>query len=213
LPQSGSGSSGAEGADLAIRLAAFPRAHFPGENVQNNFESALAHVLRFEGGYSDHPSDPGGATNRGITKAVLESFRGRPVTKAEVRALARDEAADIYRRNYWFAAACDRLPDGLDLAVFDCAVNQGVGRAARYLQKAAGVTADGRVGPKTLAAVNTASPGELLSEFMALRMQGYGLLQKLFKVFGLGWSRRLMATYAAALALAAAPASNPTQLL
>ena len=180
--------------------------------MQNNFDSALAHVLRFEGGYSDHPSDPGGATNRGITKAVLESFRGRPVTKAEVRALARDEAADIYRRNYWFAAACDRLPDGLDLAVFDCAVNQGVGRAARYLQKAAGVTADGRVGPKTLAAVNAASPGELLSEFMALRMQGYGLLRTLFKVFGLGWSRRLMATHAAALALAAAPASNPTQL-
>jgi lysozyme family protein len=169
--------------------------------LQKNFDGALAHVLQFEGGYSDHPSDPGGATNRGITKAVLETFRGRPVTKEEVRALTRDEAAEIYRRYYWMAAACDQLPEGVDLAVFDCAVNQGVGRAARYLQQAAHVAADGDIGPKTLAAVAATKRGELLTEFMALRMQGYGLLQKLFKVFGLGWSRRLMATHAAALAL------------
>jgi lysozyme family protein len=175
--------------------------------LQTNFDLALTHVLQFEGGYSDHPSDPGGATNLGITKAVLETVRGRPVTKQEVRALSKDEAAEIYRRFYWLAAACDQLPDGVDLAVFDCAVNQGVGRAARFLQQAAGVTADGAIGPKTLAAAKAAQPGELLVEFMARRMHSYGLLQKLFKVFGLGWSRRLMATHAAALSLRAGRAT------
>ncbi len=169
--------------------------------MQHNFEHALAHVLQFEGGYSDHPSDPGGATNRGVTKAVLEKHRGRAVTKQEVRALTREEAAEIYRRYYWTAAACDQLPDGVDLAVFDCAVNQGVGRAARFLQQAAQIKTGGGIGPKTLAAAKAAKPDALLVEFMARRMHGYGLLQSLFKVFGLGWSRRLMATHAAALGL------------
>jgi len=133
--------------------------------LQQNFETALAHVLKYEGGYSDHPSDPGGATNRGITKAVLEAYRGHSVSKADVRALSRGEAAAIYRSRYWDAAKCDRLPDGLDLAVFDCAVNQGIGRASRFLQQAAQVTADGKIGPKTLAAVAASPPEALLVEF------------------------------------------------
>lgn len=171
--------------------------------MHHNFQHALAHVLLFEGGYSDHPSDPGGATNLGITKAVLERFRGRGVTKQEVRALTKEEAAEIYRRYYWLAAACDQLPDGVDLAVFDCAVNQGVGRATRFLQQSANVAVDGAIGPRTLAAVKAAEPEALLTEFMARRMNAYGLLTKLFKVFGLGWSRRLVATHGAACALVA----------
>lgn len=164
-----------------------------------NFPSALAHVLHYEGGYSDHPSDPGGATNLGITKAVLEAHRGHAVTKADVRALSQAEAAEIYRARYWNAARCDGLPAGIDLAVFDCAVNQGVGRAARYLQQAAGAAVDGQIGPKTLSAVAAINASELLTEFMARRMNGYGLLAKLFATFGLGWSRRLMATHQVAL--------------
>lgn len=166
-----------------------------------NFEPSLKVVLFFEGGYSDHPSDPGGATNLGVTKAVLEAWRGRPVTKAEVRALTLAEASQIYRKQYWDAVRCDVLPSGLDLAVFDCAVNQGVGRASRFLQTAAKVTADGKVGPRTLAAVAAADPRALLMEFMALRMNSYGSLQQLFRVFGLGWSRRLMGVTEAALLL------------
>ena len=174
--------------------------------MQQNFDTALAHVLHYEGGYSDHPSDPGGATNRGITKAVLAAYRGRAVSKDDVRALTKTEAAAIYRSRYWDAARCDRLPSGLDIAVFDCAVNQGIGRATRFLQQAAQVTADGKIGPKTLAAIAAAKPDALLAEFMARRMNSYGLLRKLFEVFGLGWSRRLMATHAIALSLFAARA-------
>ncbi|WP_088348515.1 MULTISPECIES: glycosyl hydrolase 108 family protein [Rhodomicrobium] len=175
--------------------------------MQKTFNAALAHVLTFEGGYSDHPLDPGGATNLGITLAVLRDYRRSAVTKADVRALTRKEAAAIYRERYWETACCGALPSGLDLAVFDCAVNQGVGRARRFLQQAANVKADGQIGPVTLAAIAAAQPEKLLAEFMARRMQSYGLLQRLFPTFGLGWSRRLIATHAAALSLLrAAPA-------
>lgn len=180
--------------------------------MQKTFTAALAHVLVYEGGYSDHPLDPGGATNLGITLAVLRASRGRAVSKADVRALTRKEAAAIYRERYWDAAACGALPSGLDIAVFDCAVNQGVGRARRFLQQAANVKVDGRIGPITLAAIAAAQPEKLLTEFMARRMQSYGLLQKLFPTFGLGWSRRLIATHAAALALIRVKADLPAKL-
>lgn len=179
--------------------------------VQANFDLALKHVLEFEGGYSDHPRDPGGATNFGITTGVLSEFRGRPVTKQDVRMLTLAEAARIYRSRYWDAVSCDHLPSGINLAVFDCAVNQGVGRAARFLQLAARVKIDGIIGPVTIDAVNAAGQDSLLREFMAQRMRSYGLLGRLFRTFGLGWSRRLMATHAAALQLMDPPQIFHTQ--
>lgn len=84
-----------------------------------NFERALALVLQHEGGFSDHPSDPGGATMMGITQATLGAWRGQPVTRADIRALSREEARAIYRIRYWNAVAGDELPAGLDLAAFD----------------------------------------------------------------------------------------------
>jgi len=161
----------------------------------------MRHVLAFEGGYVDHPDDPGGATNLGITRETLARYRGRPVSKAEVRALDADTARAIYRRFYWEALRCDDLPAGIDLAVFDGGVNQGPGRAARLLQRALNVGVDGIIGPVTLGAARSADPGGLLDEFMALRMRAYGRLARLFRTFGLGWSRRLMAAHSAAQAL------------
>lgn len=159
--------------------------------MQDSFETALAHVLVYEGGYSDHPLDPGGATNLGITIGVLRAHRGRAVSKADVRALTRAEAAEIYRARYWRPSGCDALAAGLDLAVFDCAVNQGVSRALRFLAQA-----------KT--AARRGGGTALLNEFMARRMQHYGGLRRLFPTFGLGWSRRLLATQAAAARLLSA---------
>jgi len=176
-----------------------------GAKMKQSFPKALAFVLQYEGGYSDHPLDPGGATNLGITQAELARVRGHAVSKDDVRKLTKDEAAAIYEDHYWNAAQCDALSAGIDLAVFDCAVNQGLGRATRFLQQAAGVETDGKIGPKTLAAVTKADAGALLTEFMAMRMVSYGSLQKLFPTFGLGWSRRLMAAHAAAAALALSP--------
>lgn len=179
--------------------------------MDETFNAALRHVLHFEGGYSDHPHDPGGATNLGITLRVLEAHRGRSVSKADVRALSRAEATQIYRQRYWIAASCPALPSGLDLAVFDCAVNQGVARATRLLQQAAKVKADGVIGPITLAAIRSAPIRDVLNEFMARRMNAYGRLQQLFRTFGLGWSRRLIATHAKSLDLLDAPSSPELQ--
>jgi len=169
--------------------------------LRENFETSLRHILRFEGGYVDHPADPGGATNLGITRDTLARFRGRPVSKAEVRALGRDTAREIYRKFYWDALRCDEMPGGLDLALFDCGVNQGTSRAARLLQTALRITVDGIIGPVTIRSAKSADRATLLTEFMALRMRAYGRLSRLFRTFGLGWSRRLMSAHSAAQAL------------
>lgn len=162
------------------------------------FETALAHVLKWEGGYVDHPSDPGGATNHGVTRQTLTNWRGRPQSREDVRALTRDEAAQIYRARYWDRCRCDEIPAGLDLMVFDAAVNHGPGQAVRLLQQGLGVRVDGLIGPVTLAAARGADLTPALIETAARRMAFYGGLST-FRTFGLGWSRRLMDTLAAAL--------------
>lgn len=170
--------------------------------MSDAFAAALEHVLSHEGGYVDHPRDPGGATNFGITLATLSRFRGRPVTKAEVRALTLDEAKQIYRRNYWDACRCGDLPPQLAFMVFDCAVNQGPARAITFLQAAVGTTQDGVMGPKTKAAAWATVPkgNAAICEYAAQRMKHYGSLST-FSTFGLGWSRRLMTTLAGALSV------------
>jgi lysozyme family protein len=168
--------------------------------MDRSFDTALACVLRQEGGWSDDPRDPGGPTFRGITLATLAAHRGRPVTPAELRALAASEIAAIYRARYWSAVAADRLPAGLDLAVFDLAVNSGPGRAARLLQAVLGVAEDGRIGPATLAAANRADVAVAVRELGRRRLS---FLQRLaaWTAFGRGWSRRVADVEAEALRL------------
>ena len=122
----------------------------------SQFENAVGLVLQHEGGFVQHPSDPGGATKFGITHATLARARGHPVSVDDVRSLTREEAIAIYRRLYWDAVRAEELPPGLDLAVFDLAVHSGPLRAVRMLQAVLGVEADGIVGPVTLAAARRA---------------------------------------------------------
>ncbi|MFC5067811.1 glycoside hydrolase family 108 protein [Flaviflagellibacter deserti] len=164
------------------------------------FAQALDAVLRHEGGYIDHPSDPGGATNLGVTRATLSRWRGRAVSKAEVRALTRHEAAAVYRAFYWDEIAGDALPPGLDLAVFDYCVNSGPGRAARTLQVIVGTVPDGRIGSVTLAAIEGRPLPELVSAYCRQRLSFLEGL-KTFAVFGRGWRRRVRETEALALSL------------
>lgn len=166
-----------------------------------NFDRALAAVLKHEGGYADHPRDPGGATNLGITRATLARWRGRPVSKAEVRALTRAEAAKIYRALYWDEVGADALPDGLDFAVFDYCVNSGPGRAARALQSVAGTRTDGRIGRITLVAVALRDPSDLIMAYCRKRLSFLESLRT-FAVFGRGWRRRVQETQALALEMA-----------
>jgi lysozyme family protein len=159
----------------------------------DRFEAALAHVFHWEGGFSDHPSDPGGATHFGITHGTLAAWRGTPVSREDVRALTRDEAGAIYRARYWDACRCDDLPAGVDTMVFDAAVNHGPRQAALFLQRALGVADDGAIGPQTLAAANRQNPAQIVCEIAARRMVFYARLNT-FPSFGLGWARRLMST-------------------
>ena len=114
--------------------------------MKENFDKSLKMILHHEGGYVNHPRDPGGETNLGVTKRVYEEWGG---TK-DMRDLTQEDVAPIYEKNYWGRAKCDHLPSGLDLAVFDWAVNSGVGRAAKKLQTMIGTEADGGIGPNTL---------------------------------------------------------------
>lgn len=166
--------------------------------ASQNFARALEFVLAHEGGYVDHPRDPGGATNRGITRVTLEQWRGRPVTKAEVRALTRAEAVAIYRAMYWNAVAGDDLPAGLDLAVFDFAVNSGPGRATKTLQSLLEVTADGVIGPVTRAAAHRRETAATIRDLCTARMAFLKSL-KTFATFGKGWTARVQAVERAAL--------------
>ncbi len=173
-----------------------------------NFAACLAVVLDHEGGYSDHPSDPGGATMRGITRRVLADWRGISpwwdLPKQEVKALGLDEAREIYRARYWDAVRGDELPAGLDLAVFDFGVNSGPARAVGYLQAALGVTRDGVFGPVTLGAVQKATAEQRIPDLIrTISRRRLIFLRSLsiFAVFGAGWTRRVADTETRALAM------------
>jgi len=158
--------------------------------MENNFEQCLALVLRHEGGFVNHPKDPGGMTNLGVTKRVWEEWVGHVVDEAAMRALGPTDVAPLYKKNYWDKIKGDQLPAGVDYASFDLAVNSGVGRAAKTLQKAVGVTQDGAIGPATLAAVESQDARNLATEICNLRLN---FLQSLptFATFGKGWTRRV----------------------
>jgi lysozyme family protein len=166
-----------------------------------NFQACLQVILADEGGFSDNPSDPGGATKYGITLATLSAWRGSVQTIAAVEALTVSDVAPIYQSDYWNAAHCPSWPAGVDLCVFDCAVNEGIGRAVRTLQTAVGVADDGLVGPATLAAVAKADAAQTIRRIESLRDTFYESL-KTFPTFGRGWLARDGRTLAEALKMA-----------
>jgi lysozyme family protein len=160
--------------------------------MQNNFEKCLAKMLAHEGGYVNHPQDPGGMTNLGVTKRVWEEWVGHEVDEKQMRALTPETVAPLYKRKYWDAVRADELVAGVDYCVFDVAVNSGPGRAIKFLQSSVGVTADGGFGPATLAAVKKAEedPARLIELYCAKRLEFLQSL-KTFETFGKGWSRRV----------------------
>jgi lysozyme family protein len=158
--------------------------------MKHNWDEALKHILKYEGGYVHHKDDPGGMTNLGVTKRVWEEWTGKPATEADMRSLTPEMVSPLYKKRYWDAVRGDDLPSGVDLCVFDCAVNAGVGRASKFLQQAVGVTADGQIGPKTMAAVTAKSADEVIDAFCNLREAHYKSLST-FATFGKGWMNRL----------------------
>lgn len=166
----------------------------------DNFQNCLEIILQSEGGYTNNPMDSGGPTSLGITLASLSQWEGRPATISEIQALTPATVAPIYEANYWRAAGCDSCAAGVDLLVFDMAVNQGVGRAIRVLQRVLGVPSDGVVGPQTRDAATHCSPLATINALTNAREALYPSYAA-FPTFGKGWLTRLARTRAIALAM------------
>ena len=172
--------------------------------MNSNFEKCLEMLLVHEGGYVNHPSDPGGETNLGVTRKVWEEWVGHPVNEKEMRNLTPTMVAPLYKRKYWDACRADDLISGLDYCVFDVAVNSGVGRAVKLLQSVVGATPDGGYGSITAALVKKAQeedPLRLISVYCSKRLEFLESL-KTFPIFGKGWSRRVAEVKADSLAMA-----------
>lgn len=155
-----------------------------------SFEKALAHVLKSEGGFVNHPNDPGKATNLGCTQAVWEEWCGHPVTEKTMRSLTPSDVAPLYRRKYWDKVKADSLPEGVDYCVFDTAINSGPGRAIKLLQGVVGVDQDGDIGPKTLGAVKSFDPKELIQDYSKRRLS-FMMDLPAWQHFGKGWTNRV----------------------
>lgn len=153
-----------------------------------NFKTSLAAVLRSEGGNDDDPADHGGRTSRGITQREYDAWRREQgLATRDVWTADQSEIERIYHDEYW-EPQCDNLPSGIDYLYFDMAVNAGPHRAAILLQRALGVTADGRIGPITRAAIANADPRQLVAAYSQAKRAFYlGLHQPRFTK---GWLNR-----------------------
>jgi lysozyme family protein len=165
------------------------------------YPEAIRRLLASEGGYVNHPSDPGGPTNFGITIADYRKYVKADATAANVRAMKVGEAKAIYREKYWGAMRGDELPPGLDYCVFDYAVNSGTGRAPKVLQRVLGATVSGRMDDATIAAARGRDARTLIRAICDERMRFLQGL-KTWPMFGTGWGRRVGEVRAAALAMA-----------
>lgn len=153
-----------------------------------NFDQAFDELMLHEGGYSDHAADPGGKTRFGITEKVARSVG----YLGDMRELPVDLAKRIYKDMFWDAVRAEELPETVRYAVFDAAVNSGIRQAVRWLQRAAGATPDGVIGPRTLLAVKTQNPEVLLRRMLAQRLTFMSGLST-WPAFGRGWARRVAA--------------------
>jgi len=145
------------------------------------FDTAFERLLGNEGGYVNDPRDPGGETQWGISK--------RSYPNLDIRNLTRDQAKAIYLRDFWLGGQMDRMPPALAFQAFDAAVNHGIKRAKMMVQQAAGVAADGSIGPQTLAAIAATSVTDLVALFVAARLDFWTGLPG-WDAFGKGWARR-----------------------
>lgn len=160
--------------------------------MRDNFEAALAKVLAHEGGYVNHPKDPGGATNKGVTQGVYDGYRKRRgFPPRSVRMITTSEVAEIYRLQYWNAVRADELPPGIDYVVFDGAVNSGPKQSILWLQRSLGVKPDGHMGEATLDAVRENPNHDALIEEICRRRMAFLRALKPFPTFGAGWTSRV----------------------
>lgn len=171
--------------------------------VASNYGAALKRVLAHEGGYSNHPADPGGATMRGVTQRVYDAFRSRSGrSKQSVAKIDDNELQTIYREQYADKVRFADLSAGVDYVVFDGAVNSGVSQSVKWLQRTVGVKADGIMGAVTLDAVRQREPSAVINGYCDRRLAMLKTL-KHWRQFKNGWTSRVEGSRAAALEMAA----------
>ena len=154
------------------------------------FKEAVEFILYLEGGYGNHPEDNGGETNYGISKAAFPD--------EDIINITRERAIKLYKEEYWDKVNADQLPPGVDLIVFDMAVNAGYKRSARILQGLIGAKKDGLIGPETIAAVNKHKSKDIIMRFNIVRLLYYTNLGD-FQHFGEGWFNRAMKCFLASI--------------
>lgn len=158
--------------------------------MNDNFEQALATVLKSEGGYVNNPKDSGGMTNLGVTKRTYEQYIGHPVDEETMRGLTPDDVGPLYKSMFWDAVRGDQLPDGVDYCVFDVAVNSGPTKAIKLLQGAVGTPQTGQISDRDVQLANAADLEELIAKICNERLV---FLQSLntWATFGKGWGNRV----------------------
>ena len=157
--------------------------------MKENFDKCLKMLLSHEGGFVNHPEDPGGITNLGVTKKVYDEWIGRESTEQEMRDLTPDDVAPIYKKNYWDRIKGDSLPSGIDWCLMDWTVNSGKSRPSKAVQRAVGATQDGSIGSQTIGLIMEKDPEEIINYVYGVRQDFYKGL-KTFETFGRGWTRR-----------------------
>ena len=173
----------------------------------SNYGAALTRLLQHEGGYTNHPDDPGGPTNFGITIADYRRYAKADATAADVRAMSVDEAKAIYRKRYWDAQRCDELPAGVDYAIFDYGVNSGVGRSGKVLRRMLKLADDStRVTDQVIVAARAADARALVAAICDERLRFLKSLRT-WPVFGAGWGRRVAEVKTVALSMTQASAA------
>lgn len=179
----------------------------------DRFERAFALLAVHEGGYVNHPDDPGGATNKGVTQHTYDNYRTRHgEVRRDVRSITDEEVAAIYRVQYWDAISADDLPEGVAYCVFDAAVNSGPGRAVRWLQAGIGAAVDGVIGNETMGLTAHADPRILIDEYCDRRLAFMKRLRH-WPTFKNGWSRRVAEVRAQSKAWAVNADPLPSKVL
>ena len=169
--------------------------------MKNNFEKCFQLVIKHEGGFVNHPSDPGGITNLGVTKKTWDEWTGKDNSIDDMKALTPEMVKPLYENRFWDACKCDDLPAGVDYCVFDTAVNSGKVRAIKFLQAVVGTVPDGSIGPITIASVNSRGSKLTIEQYSDKREAFLRGLSG-FPTFGRGWLNRTKEVRATALGMA-----------
>ena len=169
--------------------------------MKENFDKCLEMLLKHEGGFTADTRDRGnqigdghgnqGSTMLGVTSKVYADWTGKPAPIELMKTLTQEDVAPIYKKNYWDKCKCDdpRVNSGLDYVLFDWAVNSGVSRASKAIQKICGASPDGVIGNQTLSMIEKQDPKYMIEEFAVIRQGFYESLSS-FKTYGNGWTRR-----------------------